>query len=255
MTICILFKLGTVVLSEFIMDQSILTATFLRRPNRFLGVVELDGVETYAYIPNPGRMNELMIHGRTVYLRPVDDETRKTSYDMLAIDHNGLLVSLDANLPNRFIKRMLQQHALPQFHDYDRVIPEPPLYGGRADFRLEGNGLTTMIEVKSCTLVEDRIAMFPDAVTERGARHMHHLARALREGLVDKASVIFVIQRPDADVFTPNERTDPKFARELVLAHQGGVSIFPLLTELDEWKLRFIKEIPFYFNDPVDGAR
>ncbi|MHA1771986.1 MAG: DNA/RNA nuclease SfsA [Candidatus Thorarchaeota archaeon] len=228
------------------MERPILTATFLRRPNRFLGVVDLDGVETYAFIPNPGRMNELMIPGRTVYLRPVASEVRKTAFDMIAIDHNGLLVSLDANLPNRFIKRMLQQHALPQFRDYDKVIPEPPLYGGRADFRLERDDHITMIEVKSCTLVEDRTAMFPDAVTERGARHMHHLAKALREGIVDEASVVFVIQRPDADVFTPNKMTDPKFAKELFLAHKSGVRIVPLLTELRNWHLSLIREIRYH---------
>ncbi len=227
------------------MNSEVITAKFLRRPNRFLGVVDLDGTETYAFIPNPGRMHELMIPGRTVYLRTAAKKGRKTAFDMIAIDHDGLLVSLDANLPNRFVKKMLETRALPHFHDYERVIPEPPLYRGRADFRLEGSGSTVMIEVKSCTLVEDRRALFPDAVTSRGARHMHHLAKALDEGLVDSAAVLFVVQRPDADIFSPHWRMDPEFSEALTSAHDSGVKVIPLLTALENWSLRFIREIPY----------
>ncbi len=227
------------------MSSQIVQARFLERPNRFLGIVSLDGERTPVFIPNPGRMHELLIPGRTVYLRPASGVLRKTAYDMIAVDHDGLVISLDANLPNRFMKQMLLEHALPQFRGYERVIPEPPLYGGRADFRLESTDSVTMIEVKSVTLVVERRALFPDAVTKRGARHMHHLAKVLEEGIADRAAVVFVIQRPDADSFAPNVDTDPAFAEALSIASRAGVEIVPLLTDLHDWKLRLIREVPY----------
>ncbi|MGY5872498.1 MAG: DNA/RNA nuclease SfsA [Candidatus Thorarchaeota archaeon] len=228
-------------------------AKFIERPNRFLARVEVNGDVIEAFVPNPGRMYELMIPGKEVYIRDNDGPHRKTAFDMIGVHHDGVLISLDSNLPNRFIRNLLETHGLPYFSNYSKVIPEPRAYGGRFDFLLEGDNHRTYIEVKSCTLVVNDRVLFPDAPTSRGARHMRHLAHALSVGDVDNAAVIFVVQRPDATVFSPHDGNDPKFGDALREAHARGVQIIPLLTEVKDWKLELIRKIPFELG-PLDNS-
>ncbi len=220
-------------------------AKLVDRPNRFLGRVELGGKMEEAFIPNPGRMYELMIPGKTVFVRHKEGEHRKTRLDMIAVKHQGVLISIDSNLPNRFIRGLLESRRLSMFSGYDTVEPEPRVFEGRFDFKLAGPSGVTFIEVKSCTLVEDGHARFPDAPTMRGARHVRHLAESLLSGIASRAAVIFVIQRPDAKVFSPNDKTDPEFGDALRHANSQGVDIVPLSTEIKGWSLSLIGVIPF----------
>ena len=218
------------------------------RPNRFLAKVQLDNEIILAFVPNPGRMLELMIPGKKVFLREKSGSHRKTDYDLIAVYYKGLIVSIDSNLPNRFIKRLLQNNELPMFTDYRQVIPEPRIYNGRFDFKLIGDSGIQFIEVKSCTLVENGRALFPDAPTLRGVRHVRHLVKALKEKQVSKTAIVFVIQRPDAFVFSPNEATDPDFAQALRYANENGVNIFPFTTNLVNWHLELLSNIPVEFD-------
>ncbi|TFG32710.1 DNA/RNA nuclease SfsA [Candidatus Thorarchaeota archaeon] len=226
-------------------QQRIRIGTFVERPNRFLAYVDVDGEIVEVFVPNPGRMYELMIPGKQVFIRDNPAPHRKTSFDMIGVRHDGVLISLDSNLPNRFMKNLLESHQLPFFTGYSKVISEPRVYGGRFDFLLEGESKRAYIEVKSCTLVVKRRVLFPDAPTLRGARHMKHLAHALTSGDVDDAAVVFVIQRPDADIFSPHDGNDPKFGDALREAHKQGVRIIPLLTNVVDWNLEFVKTIPY----------
>ncbi len=228
------------------MDKSndITSGIFLDRPNRFLGIVEVENEPVEVFIPNPGRMYELLTPRRRVYLRRRQATHRKTSFDMIGVKYAGVLISLDAHLPNRFIKKALLNWELDWFRDYDTVVSEPRAYGGRFDFELLGSSGRTYIEVKSCTLVENGRAIFPDAPTERGARHLSHLAESLEDGTAQRAVVIFVIQRPDAKVFSPNDPTDPDFGEALRTAHAKGVEIIPIITKVAEWELNLISSVP-----------
>ena len=228
-------------------------AAFVDRPNRFLAHVEVDGEILEVYVPNPGRMYELMIPGKQVFIRENPGPHRKTCYDLIGIHHDGVLISLDSNLPNRFMRKLLDSRQLSYFQDYTRVIPEPSAYGGRFDFLLEGEDHRTYIEVKSCTLVVRKRVLFPDAPTSRGARHMRHLADALVNGDVDEAAVVFVIQRPDGEVFSPHDGNDPKFGDALRDAHEKGVRIIPLSTRVVDWDLELIGSIPFDLG-PLDES-
>ncbi len=214
------------------------------RPNRFLGRVNLRGDTTEVFIPNPGRMHELMIPGRDIYIREAEGENRKTRYDMIGMKHDGVLVSIDSLLPNRFMKVLLESRQFEGFEEYGSVFPEPRVYEGRFDFRLEREEGTAFIEVKSCTLVEEGHARFPDAPTSRGARHVRSLARAKNEGLAERVAVVFVIQRPDAVVFSPNDTTDPEFGESLREANSNGVEIYALSCKVENWNLRLIGRIP-----------
>lgn len=226
-------------------SQEIRKGILIDRPNRFLGRVYLDGKVTEVFIPNPGRMYELMIPGKEVYLRENKGTHRKTDYDLIGLEYNDILVSIDSNLPNRFVKRLLRNYELPMFRGYDTVIPEPRAFEGRFDFKLTGEARSILIEVKSCTLVENNRAIFPDAPTTRGTRHLLHLAASLSDNIADQAAVIFVIQRPDAEVFSPNDKTDPLFGDALRFAYSAGVEVVPLVTEVANWDLRLIKQIPY----------
>ena len=221
-------------------------AIFLERPNRFLAKMTVHGDLVEVFVPNPGRMHEMMIPGRHMFVRHSPGPHRRTDYTLVGIEHDGVLVSLDSNLPNRFMKQALIDHSLPFFGQYESVQVEPPLYDGRFDFKLkEADDSVTLVEVKSCTLVEKGVALFPDAPTERGARHVRNLVRALEEGNANSAFVVFVIQRPDAKTFTSHDKTDPDFGEALRWANKNGVEVIPLLTRVVNWNLELISRIPY----------
>jgi sugar fermentation stimulation protein A len=233
-------------------DQDVREAVFLKRPNRFLAEMLLDDEVVEVFVPNPGRMSEMMIEGRRMFIRHNPGPQRRTDFDLIGIHHDGVLVGLDTSLPNRFMKRALIARKLPFFQDYSRVEAEPAVYDGRFDFRLMGGLNTTLIEVKSCTLVEDRIALFPDAPTERGARHLRNLARSLEDGIAQAAAIVFVIQRPDARVFLSNDSTDPVFGKALRASHEAGVDVIPITTKVVDWDLELQKRIPYDPRASVD---
>jgi sugar fermentation stimulation protein A len=228
---------------EVMFLSRITQCTFLERKNRFLGTVICNGQKHDVFIPNPGRMNELMIKGKEMFIEEKRGPQRKTNFNLIAVKHNDVLVSIDSNKPNRFMYRMLTNHELQQFQGYRTVTSEPSYHSGRFDFRLKGKK-DTLIEVKSCTLVQAERALFPDAPTIRGARHVRHLALLLVDNTVDEAAVVFVIQRPDASVFSPNWEMDPDFAAALEEADHAGVRLMAFRTKLVNWELQFLDEIP-----------
>jgi len=200
-----------------------LQATFLERPNRFLGVVELDGSNTTCFIPNPGRMHELMVPGAPVYLVEKPGDHRKTGYDMALVDHGDTLVSVDSRLPNALLAEAIEAGALKELEGLSVARAEPSYLDSRLDLLLSGSGGDVILEAKSCTLVVDGLAMFPDAPTIRGARHMRTLTRALNEC---RAAVMFVIQRPDASAWKPHREMDPGFSDALAEAVAAGVEAY-----------------------------
>lgn len=230
---------------QLLSDSSrIYKGIFIERPNRFLGRVDLNDHVVDVFIPNPGRMHELLIPRREVYIREAFHEGRKTNYNMIGMVHDDVVVSIDSTLPNRFMKKLLESQRFDPFAQYTKVLAEPRVYEGRFDFKLENDLSGAYLEVKSCTLVEDGRALFPDAPTSRGARHLRGLMQALRDELVDRAAVTFVIQRPDAVAFSPNDSTDPEFSRTLREAESNDVEIYALSCRVMNWDLELIGEIP-----------
>jgi len=136
---------------------------------------------------------------------------------------NGVLVSLDARLPGPLIAEAAREGRLPEFREYPHVREEVRLGQSRIDLLLEGEKGRCWIEAKSVTLVEKGTALFPDAVTARGRRHVEELARVLAEDPC--AAIIFVVQREDALRFRPHDQSDPAFGRALREAAQRGVRV------------------------------
>lgn len=200
-------------------------AVFVERKNRFVGMVEVAGRSSSAHVPSSGRMRELLFPGNTVYVAPMPADKR-TQYRIHLARYKETLVSVDSLLPNRLMYKALAQQALPQFRFYQEIKREVGYGESRFDLYLKGDGGRCFVEVKSVTLVEDGTAKFPDAPSERGRKHLQELTRALAQGF--RAAVIFVAQRNDARVFSPNPDTDPLFAQALGRAAFAGVEIYAL---------------------------
>ncbi len=216
-------------------------ATLLERPNRFLGVVDLDGKHVQCFIPNPGRMHELMVPGTRVYLIHRPGEHRKTDYDLTLVEYNDTLVSIDSRLPNYMLREAINQNRLPEFKDYHVERTEPSFHDSRLDLLLSDDTNQILLEAKSCTLIENNTAWFPDAPTKRGARHMNTLIKALEHG---RATVCFVIQRDDAVEWRPNAIMDPVFTENIKNAVKNGVEAYAYTCRITLDETTIQKRVP-----------
>jgi sugar fermentation stimulation protein A len=193
----------------------ILKARFVGRPNRFLVTCSLDGKTVEAYLANPGRLWELLLPGRLLYLvQNPPDPAKSTEYTVIAVEHEGQPILLHTHLANDVVAHLLAAGRLPGFEKASLIRREVSVEGNRFDFLLEKDGGEFFLEVKSCTLFGNRIAMFPDAVTSRGRRHLEHLARHARMGM--PGGVVFLVHSPRIEAFMPDYHTDYAFARILL---------------------------------------
>lgn len=217
-------------------------ATFIRRLNRFLALVQVDGKDALAHVANSGRLRELFVEGRPVLLAPRAGDARKTSWDLLLVRLPGGWVSADARLPPSLAVEALRRGRLLPFLGYPSVQREVPYGHSRLDLALKGSGPDCVIEVKSATLVNKGCALFPDAPTERGTRHMGTLARARRAGL--RAAVLFVVQRQDAHAFAPHDAADPEFGRALRRAARAGVEVYAYRCRVTPRAVTIAEQVP-----------
>jgi sugar fermentation stimulation protein A len=199
---------------------------------------------------DPGRLRELLIPEKRLWLRPASKPERKTRWTAVLVespDGSGL-VSLDSTLPNRLIAEALREKAISEFREWDLVRAEVKMGRSRFDFLLSrGESEKLMLEVKSVTLVEDGVALFPDAVTERGARHVRELGEiAGWPGW--EAAVLFVLQRPDAGEIRAARSIDPKFSDALAEAGRAGVRILGRRCKVLEDRVELGAAVPAYVS-------
>lgn len=219
----------------------LIPAHFLRRDNRFRATVLVEGEERWAHVPNSGRLTELFVPGQPLWLAPAAAPQRKTAYDLKLVEYAGVLVSVDARLPNPLLADAFAAGRVPDL-PYPDVSREVALGDSRLDFHLSGPDGICWLETKSVTLVEEGIARFPDAPTVRGRRHLLELEQVCAEGV--RAMVVFVIQRPDARAFRPHESADPAFAAALCQVAAAGVEIRALTCRVSREEIAIEREIP-----------
>jgi sugar fermentation stimulation protein A len=235
-------------------DTPLLAATFLARPNRFIAEVALPGLEdspVRAHVADPGRLKELLIPGVPILIKDHGaTANRKLRYSLeLVRAESGHWVSVNTMLPNRLIAALLASGQLPGFEGFGITKREVSCGESRVDFLLnDPTGAPCWLEIKSCTLVVpqpsgQRLALFPDAPTVRGTRHIRELIHLTQEQH-QACRILFVIQRADADCFSPNRETDPALADALRDAIAAGVTVQAYCFELTEVGCRFIKEVP-----------
>lgn len=220
-------------------------AVLLARLNRFSALVEREGRREAAYLPNSGRMEELLVAGRRVFLWERMSPQRRTRYDLAMVALDSLLVSVDARMPTEILYEALQSGALPPFKSYSSVQREVRFGDSRLDFLLEGGSQRCLLEAKSVTLVRQGKALFPDAPTLRGRRHLSDLIQAKRQGW--EAAIAFVIQREDASAVAPNDATDAQFGVLLRQAREEGVAIYAYSCRVSLQELTLAGEVPLAF--------
>lgn len=204
--------------------ENILPAIFVDRPNRFIAHVELNGRLEVCHVKNTGRCRELLISGCRVYVQHQPSPTRKTAYDLIAVEKGERLLNMDANAPNRVFNEYVRAGRF--LRGWSVIRPETTHGDSRFDFYLESPGHRLFAEVKGVTLEDDGVMRFPDAPTERGVKHLEGLARCVQEGY--EAWAVFVIQTENVRWMEPNRRTHPAFADALRQAAQAGVHLLAL---------------------------
>jgi sugar fermentation stimulation protein A len=198
-------------------------ASFLRRENRFACLVKLGGSIETAHLASSGRLETVLTPGRTVFVAERPSRNRTTKWDLVTASVGDTFVSLDDRVPMQLVNEALVQKALPQFAQYSSIRREVPRGRSRLDFLLSSRTSECFLEIKSVTLVRHSVAFFPDAPTERGRLHVESLVWAKKEGY--EVAMVFVIQRDDAEGFSPNEDIDPEFCQALRLAQIKGLNI------------------------------
>ena len=199
---------------------------FISRPNRFIAEVSVNGRTENVHVKNTGRCRELLVPDSKVYLYRSDNTSRKTAYDLVAVekqtdDRGTVLINMDSQAPNNAVEEWLTEGSL--FGRDAEVRREYKWGDSRFDFFIASGERKILLEVKGVTLESGGTAMFPDAPTERGLKHVHELIRCMDHGY--EAYIMFVIQMKGVNLFRPNNATHPVFAEALSEAESAGVKI------------------------------
>ena len=219
--------------------RNVIPAVFIDRPNRFIAHVKVGGRAETVHVKNTGRCAELLLPGAEVWLAGSDNPARKTAWDLIAVrKSNGLLVNIDSQAPNAVAREWLDTRG------FDLVRPEFRYGNSRLDFMMERGNERFLMEVKGCTLERDGIGYFPDAPTERGAKHLRELAEA--DGF--RPVLMFVIQMDGITEVRGNRETDPAFCEALENAKKASVTVAFLPCHVEPDELVFtdcITPVPF----------
>ncbi len=212
--------------------KNVVSGEFISRPNRFIAKVLINNREETVHVKNTGRCKELLVPGCTVYLEKSDNPDRKTKYDLIAVEKttpNGtILINMDSQIPNFCAEEFLPDSGL--FPENVKIIREVRYDNSRFDLYAEYEKKKAFIEVKGVTLERNGLALFPDAPTERGVKHIKELIKAKKEGF--DAYIMFVIQIKEVHTFSPNTEMHPEFSEALKEAEKAGVKILAYSSEV-----------------------
>ena len=205
---------------------------FIKRPNRFIAHVLVDGKEEIAHVRNTGRCREILIEGTRVILEVSDNPKRKTGYSLIAAYKGDMLINIDSQVPNQVVYEAINQNKIPLITNVKKLKREVTYGNSRFDIYFEKEDFRGFIEVKGVTLEENGLAMFPDAPTERGRKHIEEMADAVSNGY--EGFIIFLIQMKGVQAFSPNFSMDPEFSEELRKSASLGVKVLAYDTIVNE---------------------
>ncbi len=204
----------------------------IERMNRFTCKVKIGRKEEKAYLANSGRLRELLEKQSDVILISKEG---KLPYKITGVKKDKIWVSTDAHLVNKFFEREILNNRIPFFKNWTIESKEEKISNSRIDFILKKNNKKMFCEIKSCTLVLNNIAMFPDAPTVRGVKHIKTLIEKKKEG--HESSIVFVVQREDAKGFAPNSLTHLDFSKALYNAISAQVKVYLIVTKFDPYEI------------------
>lgn len=223
--------------------EHIVKGTFQQRPNRFIAIVEVNGQIVKAHVKNTGRCRELLIPGAQIYLETHNNPARKTAFSLIGVQRGDLLINMDSQIPNSVAAEYILNSGC--ILDLKSLVREKTYGDSRFDLYYEAghdHSRKGFIEVKGVTLERDGVALFPDAPTKRGGKHVYELMKAHRDGY--EASLFFIIQMSGVRYFTPNTQTDPEFVQALVSAQSEGVRLRAFTCVVTPDTITLEKEIP-----------
>lgn len=227
--------------------RNIVEAVFTSRPNRFIAEVVVDGKQESVHVKNTGRCREILVKGTKVYLEKSGNLKRKTNYSLISAYKGQILINIDSQAPNQVVFEAMKENRIRGFEDLSLLIKERTFGNSRFDIYYErSNGLKGYIEVKGVTLEIDGLAMFPDAPTERGTKHVEEMINAVMEGY--EGTIFFLIQMPEVKSFKPNTVMDPKFSQSIRKAYESGVKILVYNAYVTKDEIILGKE-GFYHHD------
>ena len=216
---------------------------FIERLNRFVGLVEIDGVKHLVHIHDPGRLKELLFAGNNVLLRRAQNPARKTRWDLLAAHADDEWVFVHSGYHRQFATEIFKNPRTSPFGAVKEITPEITHGSSRLDFKLVlTSGDEIWIETKGCTLAVNEVALFPDAPTTRGTRHMEELITIAATGT--RSAAVFLVFRK-AKLFAPNSNTDPKFSHVYFKAIRKGVEIYAIRLKYDGQNIYWAGKIPY----------
>ena len=209
---------------------------FLKRPNRFIAKIEINGKEETVHVKNTGRCAELLVSGAEVLVQKSENAERKTGWDLIGVRKADRLINMDSQIPNKAALEWVRAGHL--FPEKVQVTPEKTYGNSRFDLYVCSEKRKAFIEVKGVTLESDNIARFPDAPTERGVKHLKELIHCMQEGY--EAYLLLVIQMKGVDRFEPNWETHREFGETLQEAKKAGVHIlaYDCLVEPDRMEIQ-----------------
>ena len=221
---------------------NMLEGKFLNRPNRFIAEVELNGEVVICHVKNTGRMRELLVPGKKCWILESSNPNRKTKYDLVSVEHSGIIINLDSQITNRVVADAFINGEIFGWENPDLVKREVKVGNSRLDMRVNKGGKSLFVEVKGVDLVkENNRAMFPDAPTIRGTKHLRELEELVKNG--ENAMVIFLIARDDPVDFRPHHEMDPLFSETFYDVLDSGVEARAYLTKNTFDTIEFHKEI------------
>lgn len=215
-------------------------AVFLKRPNRFIAEVEIQGKRETVHVKNTGRCKELLIPGTEVILEKSRNPNRKTKYDLICVNKQGRLINMDSQIPNKAAEEWIRKGGL--FPEEVSIRPEKKYGNSRFDLYVESPVRRAFVEVKGVTLEEDNVVRFPDAPTVRGIKHVEELIHCMEEGY--EAYLLLVIQMKGVKKFMPNWDTQPEFGQALIKAEKAGVKIIARDCLVTEDTIEIQEEVP-----------
>ncbi len=224
--------------------EKLVHGKLIKRYKRFLADVQLDdGTVVTAHCTNSGTMKTCLEEGAPVYLTPVDNPKRKTKFTWEMIYMNGGWIGINTSVPNLLAYEAIRDGKIERLKDYTFVKREVTFGDSRFDIYAENEQEKCFVEVKNVTMKVGEYALFPDAVTTRGRKHLETLMQVKKQGI--RAVMLYVIQRMDVGKFGPAETIDPDYARTLKKAYDAGVEIIPVQALVSPEGIDIVRELPF----------
>ena len=204
--------------------NQIVPGIFIKRINRFIAEVEIDGKTETVHVRNTGRCKEIFITGAKIFLEKASGVKRKTNYSLVAVYKGDRLINVDSQIVNYVFEEGVKNNKVDFLNNPDVFLREKVYNKSRFDFYYEKGLKKGFIEIKGVTLEKENQTMFPDAPTSRGQKHVKELAEGIKEGYENY--IVFLIQMDKTESFRPHWETDPVFAEELKEAKKHGVKVF-----------------------------